>query len=112
MTVLIASAASSAVNAVERSCPSMPIEKPARVRGERVILSVDNGRPCVPDGSGAIYLLQTGPKEQAMMAHRGVGMRQCIGRLDRDRTFEQHQRLRTCSGMPESTSGWALKTKS
>src|SRR5258707_14720805 len=90
----MASAASSAVNAAGRSCPSMPIEKPARVRASASSCPWITADRAWRIEATRFISCKTGPKEQTMVAHRGVAVRQRIVRLECDRAFEQHQRLR------------------
>ncbi|MHC2164078.1 hypothetical protein ACVL5V_006499 [Bradyrhizobium ottawaense] len=74
----------------------MPVHadrKACERESKRIILAMGDGRARVADRGLAIGLLQTGSKKQAMMAHRCIAVRKRIRRLERDRTFEQHERL-------------------
>src|SRR3954471_20861024 len=68
--------------------------KPCPRQSERIVLSMDNGRSGVPNRSRTVDFLQPGAKEQTMMTHRGIAMREGIARLERDGTLEKRQRLR------------------
>src|SRR6187401_1981415 len=68
--------------------------KPCPRQSKRIVLSMDNGRSGVPDRSRTVDFLQSGAKEQTMMTHRGIAMRECIGRLECDGALKKRQ----CSG--------------
>src|SRR3569832_2296009 len=48
----------------------------------------------MPDRCRAARLPQTSAEKQAMMAHCSVTLRQCVGWIERDRSFERYKRLR------------------
>src|SRR5574337_205072 len=83
----MASAASSAVKAAPRSCPSMPIENPASVSA-----AASSCPWRIADRSGAVSFPQAGAEEEAMLAHRRVAVRQSVAGVEFDRAFEQYER--------------------
>ena len=63
-------------------------------QGERIVLAVHDGGLSMAHRGRPAFLTQPGAQEEAMMAHRGERVRQRIGGIEREGTFQEHQRLR------------------
>src|SRR4029079_4260473 len=76
-------------------------------QSERVVLAVLDGSLCMADRGRPVFFTQAGAQEEAMMAHRGKGMRQRIVGFKRERALEQDERL----GYPRRHAGIDIRLR-
>src|SRR5579859_6305280 len=73
----------------------MPVHSYGKTRKRqrsRVVRAMKESRAGMVNRSRAAGFLQSGAEKKAMVAHRGVAVRQRIGGIEFDGAFEQHKR--------------------
>ena len=62
-------------------------------QSKRVVLPMRYGRLGVADGGRPVFFVQAATEEERMVRVRSAGVRKCIVRVERERAFQQDQRL-------------------
>ena len=80
----------------ERGSTIVPVHadgKSGESQSECVVLAVPDSRLRMMDRGRSVFFMQSGAQESIMMAHRGKCMRQRIGGIKRECTFQKYKRF-------------------